>query len=98
MKGIVRDEVLNNGYIVVIQDQFVHHNAKTYTQRLMRAMGRPVITVHNLIRYKVIVLADGSYCGQKGIYGINSDTNCETLKEAYEILDKYINEYQSKTL
>jgi hypothetical protein len=98
MKGIIRKEVLNNGYIIVIQDQHIHYNSKTVIQKLMHALGRPVIVIHKLIRYKVIVLVDGSYLEAKGIYGIASDINCETLSEANKILDKYIKEYQDKSL
>lgn len=98
MKGIVKFKELGNGYIVVIQDQFEHHGKKTYNQMIMRAKNKPVFITHDLIRYKAIVLVDGSYLESKGNYGVTSDTNCKTLKEANKIFNKYVIKYKTKTL
>jgi hypothetical protein len=88
MKSIVRDELMDNGYAVVVQDQWDYHGGRY-------SMG------HEFIKYKVIVLAGqrvDCFGRMKTIYGIVKDTNCSTMEEADAQVDRYIHEYENKIL
>jgi len=101
MQAIVRSEELSNGYVIVIQDQHEYHG-KIYNARMILPLpfGKKIfISGEDIIKYKVIVLnsAEDNSIGRKRLmYGIMTDTNCHTIDEAHQQVDKYIEEYESK--